>query len=75
MTSGSESVQLAQRNVLNRRGRLLPEGTHQRASIRLLLSTGKVFVLRLATPRFRCVSVLITFHVGLTVSRNSGHST
>ncbi len=31
------------------RGRLHPEGTQKRTSIRLLLSTGKVFVLRLAT--------------------------
>jgi len=49
-TSGPESVLPAQRNVLNERGSLQAEGTHQRTSIRLLLSTGKVFVLRLATP-------------------------
>jgi hypothetical protein len=45
-TSGLESVLSAQRNVLNERGRLLPEGTQEGASIRLLISTGKVFVLR-----------------------------
>ena len=49
-TSGLESVLPAQRNVLNERGRLQSEGTQQRASIRLLFSTGNVFVLRQATP-------------------------
>jgi hypothetical protein len=48
-TSGPESVLPAQQNVLNERGRPQPEGTQQRTSIRLLFSTGKVFVLRLAT--------------------------
>ena len=50
VTSESESVLSAQRNVLNERGRLQAEGTQERASIPLLFSTGKVFVLRLATP-------------------------
>jgi hypothetical protein len=50
VTIGPESVLPAQRNVLNERGRLLPEGTQYRASIRLLLSTDKVFVLRPVTP-------------------------
>jgi hypothetical protein len=49
VTSGPESVLPAQRNVLNERGRLQSEGTQQVASIRLLFSTDKVFVLRLAT--------------------------
>jgi hypothetical protein len=49
VTGGPESVLSAQRNVLNEKGRLKPEGTQQRASIRLLFSTGKVFVLHLAT--------------------------
>ena len=48
-TSGLESVLPAQRNVLNERGRLQPEGTQEGASIPLLFSTGKVFVLRLPT--------------------------
>ena len=40
----------AQRNVLNERGRLQPEGTQEGASIPLLFSTSTVFVLRLVTP-------------------------
>ena len=49
-TSGLESVLPVLRNVLNERGRLQPEGTQEGASIPLLFSTGKVFVLRLPTP-------------------------
>jgi hypothetical protein len=49
VTSGPESMLSAQRNVLNERGRLQSEGTQQVASIRLLFSTVKVFVLRLTT--------------------------
>jgi hypothetical protein len=45
-----ESVLPVLRNVLNERGRLQPEGTQEGASIPLLFSTGKVFVLRLPTP-------------------------
>ena len=48
-TSGLESVLPAQRNVLNERGRLQSEGTQEGASIPLLFSTGKVFVLHLGT--------------------------
>ena len=48
-TSEPESMLPAQRNVLNERGSLQPDGTQQQTSIRLLFSTGKVFVLRTAT--------------------------
>ena len=64
-TSGPESVLSSQRNVLNERGRLHPK--QQRASIRLLFSTDKVFVLCLATP-WVCV-----FPVFPTKKKNEPH--
>ncbi len=54
-TIGPESVLPAQRNVLNERGRLQPEGTQQRPSIRLVSSTFHWQSVRPTTTPWVCV--------------------